>query len=261
MSLASKIIAKAEEALRFKTAYLLHVVKPPIVVHDQGVNFHFKEYDVKLLTSISKPPQKYAIDPLLPPYEPHLFVARLSTMDVIINKFMHQPGHVVLTATNPTCAQGNPLLPGNFDDMAEVLNSFGKGITYYNSGIDSGCTQLHKHAQYTPLEETPILTAIKNGIKLPFECRWEKMDKITGQTINDVYHQLVKNLPTKDYNFIVRKDMAALFPRTMARHPTGVVVNSLGMCGVFSVWHDSNKYIKEHPMQILTDLSVSVKNE
>lgn len=261
MSLSQKIISKAEEALRYKAAYLLHVVKPPIIVNDHGVKFHFKEYDTRLLTSISKPPQKYAIDPLLPPYEPHLFVTRLSTMDVIINKFMHQPGHVVLTATNPTCEQGNPLLPGNFEDMATLLNSFGKGIAYYNSGIDSGCTQLHKHAQFSPLEETPILTALKNNVKLPFEVRWEKMDTITGKSINDVYHQLVKNLPTKDYNFVVRKDIAALMPRTRARHSTGIVINSLGMCGILAIWPNSDKYILQNPMKILTDLSVSIKKE
>jgi len=72
---------------------------------------------------------------------------------------MHKPGHIVVSAHDRQNVQEKPLCKYDFVDIENLINSFGTGAAYYTSGLESGCTQLHKHLQFTPLPEMPLLNA------------------------------------------------------------------------------------------------------
>jgi ATP adenylyltransferase/5',5'''-P-1,P-4-tetraphosphate phosphorylase II len=254
------VLARAREAISKRAAFLLFLPGSVQTCVDGGVRFIYHEYNASLLASLSKPPQKYANDPLLPPFDAHLHVADLADHHVLVNKFMHEPGHIVLSSIDQAAAQGAPLGPVDFGALSTVLTSFGKGVGYYNCGIQSGCTQLHKHIQFAPLAQTPLFEAMAARQRLPFVYRSTEMAGMRPEDIRDAYLRLMDETGMRagkdQYNFIVGKAKAVLVPRRKAQHPCGIVVNSIGMCGQLSVWKWSDPIILKRPMSIITDLCV-----
>ena len=261
MSLRELIYSQAKRALDSKSAFLLHTMAPSKTVWDQNVPFQFKRYNPSLLKSISKPPQKYKVDPLLPPFDENLFVTQTKSNNILINKFMHTPGHIVISSKNPNDEQGAEVNSGDFVDIEKILKSFNKGVAYYNCGVESGCTQLHKHLQFAPLEKTPLLDCMKKKMKLPFIYRIEHFQNgsFNAKNIEKAYKQMIRNLPVKSYNFIVNQEVACIIPRIAARDRNLIVINSIGLCGVLTTWPNCDPSIMEKPMRTILD--VCVKSE
>jgi ATP adenylyltransferase/5',5'''-P-1,P-4-tetraphosphate phosphorylase II len=59
-----------------------------------------------------------------------------------------------------------------------------------------------------------------------------------------------------DYNFVAARGVAALVPRSAAIHPTGVIVNGLGVAGHFMVWEGQNEEAHKEPLRILAETCV-----
>jgi ATP adenylyltransferase/5',5'''-P-1,P-4-tetraphosphate phosphorylase II len=261
MALSRLVLARAREAISKRAAFLLFLPGSPQTCLDCGVRFIYHEYNASLLASLSNPPQKYAKDPLLPPFDAHLHVVDLPDHHVLVNKFMHEPGHIVLSAIDKAADQGAPLGPADFGALSRVLTSFEKGVGYYNCGIESGCTQLHKHVQFAPITQTPLFEAMAARRRLPFVYRSTEMAGMRPEDIRDAYLRLMEEAGIgtdgAQYNFIVGKGSAVLVPRKKAQHPCGIVVNSIGMCGQLSVWKWSDPIILKRPMSVITDLCVA----
>jgi ATP adenylyltransferase/5',5'''-P-1,P-4-tetraphosphate phosphorylase II len=263
MTLARQILAKAEIALAQKSALLLFLSHSIETTVDHGIKFLFHRFDPSLLSSIRNPPQKYPKDPLLPPFDADLHVCDLrsgASHHVIVNKFMHMRGHIVLSSTSPSLQQGERLNASDFSAFSQVLETFGTGIAYYNSNAEAGCTQLHKHIQFVPLTQKPLFDAMAGNAQLPFAYAAASLPDHSPGTIRSAYVRLLDSFTFNyaAYNFIVGDRKAVLVPRSAARHPTGIVVNAIGMCGHLSLWDWSDPEIRVRPLSIIADLSVRV---
>ena len=198
MSLKNLILSQSKIAIDKKSAFSLNLTSAPRIVKDFNIGFLFKYYNPDLTEAISKPPQKYKVDPLLPPFDPNLFITQTEANYFLVNKFMHMPGHIVISSKDPKDQQGQPATLKDFIDIEKILNSFQCGIAYYNSGIESGCTQLHKHLQFAPLTKTPLLDAMAEKRKLPFVYRVEKFEgntKFNASNIERAFLELTKTSP------------------------------------------------------------------
>lgn len=264
LSLRNEILRKADEAILHKAAYLLFVPKKKDIITDRGVTFHLRYYNTELLSKISSPPQKFRKDPLLPPFDPNIHICDMKDgayHHILVNKFMQKRGHIVVSSINPSAEQGEPLNDEDFTAFSKVLLAFGcNGICYYNSGIESGCTQLHKHVQFVPTSEKPLFDAMVSGENLPFIYHAVKLRGSDASAIADAYKELM-DMAKRDpahpaYNFIVSDGNAVFVPRRKARHECGLVVNSIGICGHLSIWQWTHPMVRREPLTVIRDLCV-----
>ncbi|OHS92873.1 hypothetical protein TRFO_12245 [Tritrichomonas foetus] len=262
MSLKQKILSEAKFAQSIKHAYQLFLQNPETIV-DQGFQFIMHYYDPALLKDLSDQPVKRRVDPLLPPFESHMHVCDLTKDDaehhVIINKFMQCQGHIVLSSIDKNAEQGSDLTRSDCSAFTQIINAFeNEGIAYYNAGLESGCSQLHKHIQFTPIKEAPIFDAMVAKEKLPIVYHSEKLNKITPDEILSAYKDLLKQAEKdpkhKSYNFIVAHNHAVYVPRSKAQHSCGICINSFAICGHYSLWQWSDPIIKNAPLSILKDV-------
>jgi ATP adenylyltransferase len=219
---------------------------------------------VERLSAISSPPGKGIRDPMSPPFDPHLHVCDLkgqSRHHLVVNKFMHMRGHLVAPTIDAHASQTDSLTITDCSAMADVLAAFDKrGVAYFNCGIESGCTQLHKHIQYCPYDDMPLFRAMAGQHILPIVYHSIKLSSLSSDAIFDGYEALMdrrKGDPAHNaYNFMVANNHAVLVPRRMARHPTGLVVNALGMCGIIALWEWSDNGVLKEPMRFLKELCI-----
>lgn len=262
MSLKQRILESAHKAILNKNAFNLYELNRSVIREQNGFQFVLDYYDEKLLSSISKPPQKYLKDPLLPPFEPNLHVCDLkdkANHHVIVNKFMQCPGHIVLSCIDKNAEQGTKLNSYDFNAFSIIMKAFNNiGVAFYNSGLQSGCSQLHKHMQFAPIHKNPIFHVMKDGGDLPFIYHTTKLISNEASAIEDGYNKLLekskKDPPFEDYNFVMSDGHIAIIPRLAARHSCGVVINSLGVCGHIGVWKWSPKEIFDKPLDVITNL-------
>lgn len=260
MSLKQKILDCAKIALNSKNAF--HLFLPKIdITNDHGLKFIFHYYDSSLLKYISTRPTERRDSPLVPPFDPDLYVCDLTEgahHHLIINKFMQCEGHIVLSSIDKNAKQGSDLDIRDFNAFEQVFQSFNdEGMLYYNSGLNSGCSQLHKHLQYTPIKELPMLDAMIDK-KVPIHYHILDIDKITAERMMDAYNELLhmsKNDPPHDsYNLIISKGKAFYIPRKECQHKTGIVINSFSMSGNFSIFQWSDPLIKKEPLSIIKEV-------
>ena len=261
MSLKEAIYKKAEEAILAKTAFLLFLPNKHDVVKDHGVEFNLHYFNAELLRGLSNPPERFAKEPLLPPFDEGLYVCDVAEHYILINKFMQKRGHIVISSKDVTADQGERLTNSDFLAFEKILCEFGgQGICYYNSGIESGCTQLHKHLQFLPTGKKPLFDAMTANQDLPFIYHATKLKDGTASAIAEVYSELMdraKHDPSHPaYNFIVSDGKAVLVPRRKAQHACGLVINSIGICGNLSLWNWSDSLARTEPMSIIRDLCI-----
>lgn len=260
MSLKEQILSTAQKALKAKSAFPLYISRYD-KVNDQGFTFIFHYYDSKLKEYLNVLPTERKDNPLLPPFDPNLHVCDLtngSRHHVIINKYMQCEGHIVLSSMDKEAKQGSKLTLQDFKAFEEIFQNFNdEGMLYYNSGLNSGCSQLHKHLQYTPVEELPILDAMIDK-KLPIYYHVLDVEKTKANKMLSVYNELLKlskNDPIHDsYNFIISRGKAFYIPRKKSFHKSGMVLNSFAISGNFSMWEDSDQSIKNQALSILEDV-------
>lgn len=262
MSLKEKILTHAKLSLNAKTAnYFFNKTEP---VFDQGFKFYLHYYDPATYGG-DHPPTKLAVDPLEPPYPKNTFVGHLGNGAahwIKINKSSFKDGHIVISADSCGPQQGDLLSDVDFSALSQVMLDFGNtGIGYYNSGVQSGCSQLHKHVQYIPHDDHPILDSVLSG-NSPYLEYHKPIEWYTHESIKDAYQDLISRMKCgkyaddiKHYNFVLSKHAAFIIPRKLARHPLGITVNSLGVSGHFFLWEKDSDPIKKSPLRVLQKLT------
>ena len=263
LSLKEKIIKTAYAALEAKTAFLLF--KKSQTVIENGLTFHFHFYDPTIYEG-DHPPVPLAKDPLQPPY-PKAILAEHLTKErgahyLQINKFSFKIGHTIGSSDNPSAIQGDPLNMDDFACFSELLSDFGNsGIGYYNSGFESGCSQVHKHVQYIPHDDNPIALAMSKGYDLPYLYYHTKLDNYSKECIKDGYEKIHSQMlcgpfgsDIKHFNFVVTNKHAFVVPRKKARHQLGITVNSLGVSGHFFIYEEDKMKFVDKPLEIIRDL-------
>lgn len=267
ISFKQSVLNHARKALTAKTAFMLALPNKMDRVIDRGYEFLFSYYDTSVNQTSTFPPKPRPKEPLLPPYDDHLEVCHMTENGgshyIFVNKFMAKFGHIVMSTDSVEANQTEPLNHSDFVTLSNVMNGFeGKGLGLYNSGIESGCTQLHKHMQYVPMDENPLLESMIAKSKMPFLYYAEKMNSFSVDEIEECYKQLLKNcrkVHQGSYNFLVFNHYGILVPRTHARHPSGKVINALGVAGHWTIFERmANTIIKQHPMTVLEELCLKV---
>lgn len=230
------------------------------MISDGDSTFAFRNYQDSLLKYVNKPPEKRANDPLVPPFDEGIFIAKRENHNLLVNKFAMSLPHIVISAADADKQQGEPLGDSDFAVLSQLFDSFPQGIGYYNAGIESGCTQLHHHLQFIDGFTAPLLEDYQKGL-LPFLNYTTPLTTTSAKEIAKAYDKLMNQMgDVKGYNFAVLKKTAILVPRQAARHATGVVVNTLGVLGNFAVWSWSDPKIEQSPLSILTDLCIRKNN-
>lgn len=263
LTLKEKILTAAENCIKARTAFLLF--KKSETVKKDGLTFQFHFYDRSIYTG-DHPPVPQQNDPLQPPYPPYILAEHLTgergAHNLQINKFSFNLGHTIGSSDNPSDIQGDPLLTHDFACFSELLQDFGNsGIGYYNSGFESGCSQVHKHVQYVPNDDNPLALAMSQGVDLPYLYYATPIDNYSTACIEDGYkrlHSLMEAGPhaseIKNFNFIVTNKHVFIVPRRKARHPLEITVNSLGVSGHFFTYEEEKEKFMERPLEIIRDL-------
>lgn len=260
MNLKQKILNQAQIALDSKNAFQLFLPQSDSVV-DHGLKFIIHYYDSSTLAILSNAPKKS--NPLLPPFDTDTHVCDLSDgahHHIIINKFMQCKGHIVLSSMEENALQGSDLNHSDFCALEQVFESFNyEGMLYYNSGQKSGCSQPHKHTQYTPVDELPILEAMIENKKLPFYYHVKNIDgQITSEKMMEAYKELqemAKNDPPHDsYNFIVSKGKAFYIPRKKSQYKCGTLLNSFSLTGNIPIGEWSDESLKKQPLSAFEEV-------
>jgi hypothetical protein len=258
MALLARTIANANACFAIKTVQKLFLAEKERRVDRHGLSFIFHYFDPEVYPALeTAPPARYdpEHDPLLPPYPIHREVAHLENGAdhfVFVNYKMIVIGHVVISCAARTATQGDPLDLSDCCALAQVWQGFGRrGLLYYNAGVDSGCSQLHKHMQFAPLEECPLADAMRKGEKLPYRYYAAEVDLESGEAIFEVYERLMKEANwSGDYNCVLTNGLIAIVPRRVAI-PNGIIVNGVGVVGHYMLWEGQNLDVEEEPIEIL----------
>jgi ATP adenylyltransferase/5',5'''-P-1,P-4-tetraphosphate phosphorylase II len=261
MALLRRALECSRACLHFKTAYNLFLPDKRRVVVDHGLSILFHYLDPRVYTHHPPLAKHDSNDPLLPPFPPHVEVAHLghgANHYVFVNRGMVVPGHVVVSHASPRAIQGEDLDICDCHAMAQVIKGYdGQGVAYYNAGVESGCSQMHKHMQFCPIRINPLFDTMKRGVRLPWRYYTERLGDITADELMRVYRGLKRAMNfSGSHNVIVCDGTMALVPRRQAAHPWGVNLNSLGVSGHFFVWETSDKVIEQRPVQVLKELCV-----
>ena len=270
--IGDKAIQCAKNCLNAKTAFRLILQNKDKIVFDKNIPFLFHYYDSQIYTH-HKPVERHETnDPLLPPYPPFREVIHLQEKKanhyVFINILMVALGHVVISSANPRSFQGEPLNISDCSALSQVIQGFNnEGIAYYNCGVNSGCSQMHKHVQFVPYTNNPLFSAMtKNCIKsevllnekFNFQNYSFPLKNYSPHEILNGYNQLLEKSKWKgDYNFLVTNNKAILIPRKCANHPIyDVNISSLDLAGHFFIWENDNKNILKEPLKIIHDVGI-----
>ena len=267
------LIQNVKEAVQLgQSEYLFQdQMEEKIVDKTSGIPFYVHYYNPKKYIGPAPAPVKTNTDPLSPPYNRKGTVIHLTGGPghyVLPNKDLFKFGHLVLSSDNPDNDQGEELDDQDFHCFADIFAEFGEhGIGYYNSSVAAGCSQLHKHIQFIPFEDHPLLQAIIDGHKMPFQVYKRSLEWFNFDSIKDAYRDMLAEAKTfkyskdmKAYNFILSKKTAFLFPRSQGKHPWNLTINSLGVSGHLMIWETSDPRIKQNPLKVITDVCLPNEN-
>ncbi|EAY00690.1 hypothetical protein TVAG_189060 [Trichomonas vaginalis G3] len=266
LSLHDAILRNVKNGLRNGTSeFLFQENKEQKLCDLMKINVISHFYNPKKYIGPPPPPKQAESDPLSPPYNEKVNVIHLMggpAHYIIPNKDLVKFGHIVISSDNPRDMQGEPLDDRDFACLADIFSEFDEhGIAYYNSGIESGCSQLHKHFQYIPYDEHPIVDAILQGRKIPFQIYKRQMEWFNFDSIKKAYTELLDEAKNgrygkqmKAYNFVLTKKLALFVPRSRARSSFQIIINSLGICGHLFLWETSDSRILQYPMSTISEV-------
>jgi ATP adenylyltransferase/5',5'''-P-1,P-4-tetraphosphate phosphorylase II len=264
LNLKNSVLTCARESLRLKTSFKLFLEGKEIIIKDKNLDFCFHFYDPKV-NSKPQHPQILEKSPLLPPYQKSVEAAHLKNGAghyVMITKYMFKAGHVLLSSDDEKASQLDHLNDLDFNAISQILHSFdNEGIIYYNFGMNSGCTQLHKHFHYVPENFNPLVSAMKQKIDLPFKYFFEQCNQLDPFQLKQSYNRIADSALRKtidSVNFLVAGNSIFGIPRKIAEHRTGIVINSMGLAGHFFVWEWTSPEVFQNPLQILSEVCVPV---
>ena len=263
MSLLEKALEKSKGSIEAKTAWYLFLEGKDKVITQDNLSVMVHYFNTKYYTHHAPIASHKTNDPLLPPYPKNREVARLlngADHYLVINRGMVCPAHVIISSGSPRAIQGDPINMQDCCALEQVIKGYnGKGIAYYNAGVMSGCSQMHKHMQFVTWTYNPLFNEMKKGTRLPWRYVRMELKDLTANDIMKAYTELMSKMNWNgSYNFVLCDGVMALVPRREANHPWGVNLNSLGVSGHFFIWEHSNKIIEQQPIQVLKDLCVPI---
>lgn len=267
----------ARDSLRIGTSFMLFQSSKNKIVTDEGFRFCLHYFDEEhYIHHKGVQTHKKDHDPLLPPYPKYCLVSHLNrnlaNHYCFINLYQTSLGHIVISSADSDSKQTDNL---NFHDcsaLSQVIRCYErKGIAYFNYGLESGCSQMHKHMQYTTLAFNPLFDEMKKydnykHSSLGIKFFASKLTDDNPHTIYDSYMGLLEKffecsekLRSKitAYNFVISEGYAILVPRKLSVHPRlRISLNSLGVCGHYFIWEGDDEEIIKKPIQVLRDLCV-----
>lgn len=260
--LGKQALEHSIQCIKAKTAYMLFLEGKEKVFSERGVNVVYHFYDPSIYTQHNPVARHKKNDPLLPPYPKYREIAHLQNGAghyVFVNINMVTLGHVVVSSDDPNACQEDPLNEKDFHAFSQVIRGFDrKGIAFFNHGLESGCSQYHKHFQFAPLTYNPVFDLMAKGFPLKYQYFTHFLKDDRPIDIACAYNDLVKRAnPKGSYNFLISNGVAVLVPRKKATHSCGLNVNSLGVAGHFYAWEKDDQWERDHPLTILEDLCIS----
>lgn len=167
-----KALKCGRESLKARTSFMLFQKSKEKIVLDEGFHFcihYFDETNYVHHNGVQK--HESSKEPLLPPYPPHCFVSHLTNNSAnhycFINLYQTSLGHIVISCANPSSKQTENLNKSDCTALSQVIQGYNRtGIAYFNYGLESGCSQMHKHMQYTTLTYNPIFNEMKRAVSI-----------------------------------------------------------------------------------------------
>ncbi|OHT02992.1 hypothetical protein TRFO_29751 [Tritrichomonas foetus] len=297
MALLQRAIENSYRAFANSDSFLLFLQGQDKRIIKNGIEFILHYFDPSVNNTSTNPPRVTKRDHLMPPYEPYIELDRFTTKEqlinvtshhnrssqndqnsekdqfrdvaspchfLILNRYQFCPGHVIMsldtTYNFKNEFQGSPLIDHDYSMLSILLHQVDdRGVAYYNGGVDAGCTQYHKHMQYVPNFYNPLFDKMALGEKLPYKYFTEKIDDYRPETIGYAYKKLMERMDhSGSYNLVISNKVAAIVPRIKAKHRSGVVLNSMGICGHLSVWNYNAKPVEENPLSVFEDCCIPV---
>lgn len=165
-----KALKCGRESLKAGTSFMLFQKSKEKIVLDEGFHFCIHYFDEEHYVH-HKGVQKHesSHEPLLPPYPQHCLVSHLTENSAnhycFINLYQTSLGHIVISCANPSSKQTENLNKSDCSALSQVIRGYERtGIAYFNYGLESGCSQMHKHMQYTTLKYNPIFDEMKRVV-------------------------------------------------------------------------------------------------
>ena len=173
------------------------------------------------------------------PYEEELFISLLGPDHVcLLNKYPVIANHL-LVITRQFQPQESLLTLNDFTAMTALLQE-ADGLMFYNSGVNAGASQAHKHMQWVPrqLDEPHDQLPLEPGeIPLPFHHCWFALNQLDASAIYALYQQGLAELQWREgraYNLLLTRQWLMLVPRSQAAWQQ-ISLNSLAFVGSFFV--------------------------
>ena len=233
------------------------------VIEQNGIPFQ-----VRLLQALAEEERVNAtpskVNPFLP-YDPELFVARMSpTHIVLLNKFHVVEDHLLIV-TRAFEDQQCQLTQQDCEALLIGLTEI-DGLAFYNAGPEAGASQSHKHLQLVPFNPTiaplPIAPLLRfpqadgmvgavpglpfHHVVAPMDPDWTNPEKHSGASLHASYRKLLRaaglsvdptvgsHRPTAPYNLLATRHWMLLVPRSQECFE-GISINALGFAGAFLV--------------------------
>mmetsp|Transcript_64525 Transcript_64525/g.74109 ORF Transcript_64525/g.74109 Transcript_64525/m.74109 type:complete len:326 (+) Transcript_64525:35-1012(+) len=219
---------------------------------------------VKEARGVSKKPMnigpsaKPNIDPFMPPFETGMHIYDFgSTHRLLFNKFPMTKFHL-LVVTQQFERQDEQLNQKDFEYTLTAMRSL-QGYTFFNSGLEAGASQKHKHLQVLPREigvSPPVLSHLEELAEeqpetiftLPqydflhlIKSFCANLDSYSdaegGKLIHNCYQELAAKLQIFErdlrYNMIVGKNFMLMVPRSKSHAYDHIDLNGMGFLGSF----------------------------
>jgi hypothetical protein len=187
MALLRRTLEHVTACISANNAHLLFLPGKTKRVASESLSVLIHYYNTKYYSQPCPVESHTTNDPLLPPYAKHVEVARLADGAdhyVFVNIGQVVRGHVVVSSANPKAIQGDDLDISDCHALAQVVTGFDqRGLAYYNAGVESGCSQMHKHMQFAPVLDNPLFDVMRAGERLPWRYFKAELADITPNVI------------------------------------------------------------------------------
>ncbi|KAJ5074487.1 ap-4-a phosphorylase ii [Anaeramoeba ignava] len=221
-------------------------------------------------------------NPFEPPFEEHLYICELKNHHLLFNPFCISEKHLLIV-TKKFEKQETLIAKKDFEAALECINAV-KSLCFYNSGINSGASQPHRHFQlipiddskfnYIPLEKLIFSKERKKEEIIQLEelgfinsCFIFDFDKnfLSVDHVFDSYQKIVDKLDLNEktsYNLLLTKKWIFVVPRSKESFDN-IGVNSMGYVGsfFFKTQDDLKKAIKNGPLFILQNLGFPIEKK
>lgn len=158
-------------------------------------------------------------NPFLPP-EATLILSPIQDSHLLVfNKYCVMPNHLLLL-TREFIRQEEPLELRDFVAAWRAMEMLpGRWMCFYNSGVESGASQPHRHLQMIPDSNPPITKAFKSDgsvtIYKDIVHRLVYFDDPSGDGWYEVYRKMRTILPTEasSYSLLFTREWMLMVPR------------------------------------------------